>query len=170
MKRMQAFDDFQTRIRNRQYQSPSRARAAVSRAHLKKPQKDRLHELCDLWESESTEGATVGGPPSEDHSHVAELVDENERLELRLLQLDVMADVSPIVLNLNLPIRARLTPYGISLLYAARSRVTVPDDILEQQGVWTTNFWEFMLAMGSGMNIGDSITVGNTIEVLRTRV
>jgi hypothetical protein len=76
----------------------------------------------------------------------------------------------PITVNLNARVRARLTPYGVSLLYAARSKVAVPDDLMAKQGVWETVLWQFLLVVGDHLTMGDAaITEGSNIELLSLR-
>ena len=181
--RYMTFDSIETRIRNRQYQSPSRARAAVSRSHLKARQKDRLTELCDVWEGESTNGATVGGPPENGEAHAAELVDPKAMrfdagnggmsnaavVEAVRRQLDEPELDPPFRVHLNARVRVRLTPCGVAILHGARHRVKVPEDLIDKRGVWETELWTLMSAMGPSLEVGDAPIVDNTLEVLLPR-
>ena len=172
--RLKPADDFASRIKARVYQSPSRARAAVSRSHLTARQKVRLTELCDVWEGELTNGATVGGPPAEGtvepEEHQPELVAGRRHGGVHLIQLEgamVPVDERGPRVNLNTRVRAQLNAHGVSVLYAARRDVIIPPDLISNQGVWITQLWEFMRVMGPAFHVGeDPVTVDNAIELL----
>lgn len=186
-------NDIETRIKERGYQSPGRARAAIKMAKIKGKERTRLEELIDEWEGEGVADVVVAGVPVEGSDAAArpkrngrrhpqmsgdvsggpngvtilpEGTIRNGKLEpMRLLPAGD-GDVA-IVVNLNARIRARLTPYGVSLLYAARSKVAVPEDLMARQGVWETDLWQFMIVMSPYLSTGDeAVTVGSNIELL----
>lgn len=153
---------FKERILARNYSSPSTARAGVKRSALGTRERNALFALIDAWENEETlESPVVGGVPAAEQA--SEVVDKPLRLLPSGRELS-----QPVTIHLNSRVRARLTPYGISLLYAARERVApFPSDILERRGVWETELWEFMSVMGGGLSSGETPTVGYSLDVLR---
>lgn len=161
-------NDIAVKIEARAYQSPGRARAALSRSQLSASQKRKLGEAITLWENEgSLEPPVIGALPAaveERPSHVAEVVSSNgHALPPSPIQL-------PVRLNLNAFIRARLTPYGVHVLYAARSKVPVPDDLLAKGGVWETTLAHFMIAFGEHLEGPDNHTPVEGFEIELTRL
>lgn len=158
------------RILERGYQTPGRARAAISMSHqVKGKDKARLLGLVDAWEAEGLAGAVVGGlpeaepTPSEGSVRNGKLAPSNGIIIRSGSNLQ-----ASMTINLNARIRARLTPYGVSVLYAARDQVTVPADLLEQRGVWETELWQFMAVMATAA-VGDApVTENWCIELLST--
>lgn len=172
-------NDIESNIVERVYQSPGRARSAISRSQLPPKSKARMFGLVDKWEAEgASEPPVVGGLAEAESANGTNDVRVHPPVEVingarRLLrsgngdQLAVPLGL-PLVLNLNVRIRAQLTPYGVSLLYAARSKVIVPDDLLSSGGVWETSLAEFMIVMGPYLSTdADTPTLGFTIELLR---
>lgn len=181
--------DIETRIRERSYQTPGRARAAIKMGKIKGKARVELETLVDAWESEGTVDAVVGGVPVADdaepkkprangrrHPQTSGSISEPAPLEgsvqngklapIRLLPSGREL-AEPIAVNLNARIRARLTPYGVALLYAARHKVAVPEDLMSKQGVWEIELWQFMLVMGEHLAMGDAaVTEGSSIELL----
>lgn len=168
--------DIERKIRERAYQSPSRARAAVSRSGWGKKEQARLSALIDAWENEGVIDHVVAGEPSAAEAHVAEVVDVEAEpangTSAKNGQLPGLTLMPPLRLNLNALIRVRLTTAGVAALYAARDKVVVPADIVQSGGVWHTELWQFMAVFGPTMLMGapDVPTVDNVIEVLDTRV
>lgn len=192
--------DVELKIRNREYQSPSRARAALSRSHLGKKDKLRVASLIDLWENEGTVDHVVAGEPIE--ALESELVDvatgsrSSSRDRLRHAVSAYPTDVSTVApveldsstggpsapltslatrspvfrINMNAAVRVRLTLLGMSLLHAARDRVVVPDDLLQRQGVWETTLWELASALGHRLVVGEEPFEGCVLEVLDPRM
>lgn len=72
-----------------------------------------------------------------------------------------------VTVNLNARVRAKLTPFGLATLYAARATVCVPNDILERRGEWETQLWQFMAVFGPHLYNGapEVPTVLNVIEI-----
>lgn len=168
--------DIEQKIRDRAYQSPSRARAAVSRSQLGKREQARLVTLIDRWESEGTVDHVVAGLPDSVEGLEAELVDVAMGAGPAAPSVEPETNgrakhlvLAPFVrLNLNARVRVRLTPAGVAGLYAKRSEVVIPENLVQSGGVWETQLWEFMRVFGSGLHIGfaDVPTVDNVIDVL----
>jgi len=172
--------DIETRIRERAYQSPSRARAGIHRSKLQTRVKNRLLGLVDDWEGEgSTEAPVIAGllPEGEPsaRAHPAELVGGPNGVhagaEVAGAEF-VRPNFDAVTVNLNAIIRARLTPRGVALLYEARSKVRIPDDLLSSGGVWVCQLWEFMLVMGDKLEgpEGDVPVDRFRIDILDPRV
>lgn len=168
------------RIQDRGYQTPNRARAAIARAKLSPRTKTQLHGLVDVWENESEPPPLVGGlaevrddrpviaPPTEIIEGTFDTVGGD---------LSAMGSTKlerPLAIHLAATIRARLTPYGVSILWHARNRVPVPDNLMETGGVWETTLAFFMVAMGPHLEGGgltnEPPTVAFRIELLDPRV
>ena len=173
--------DIAQKIEDRSYQSPQRARAALSRSHLSAVQKRKLGEAIQRWEDEGAdEPPVVGGLPERaeaeqeiEHrrSHAAELVSPHDSMAAGS---DVVGDgrligrtsgkvthssgafTLPVTVNLNAFISAKLTSYGVHVLYGARKKVPVPDDLLAQGGVWNTTLAHFMIAFGEHLEGPDN--------------
>lgn len=171
------------KIRKRAYHSPSRARAAVSRSHLGKKDKERLGTLIDRWENEGTVDHVVAGLPAPavevvETVETVETVDAGPSATLGSGQTPAAHLSTPLELSrpavgrlsLNALVRVRLTLQGLSLLHAARDRVRVPDDILARQGVWEITLWELMSVFGSALSVGDAPIDNCLIEVLDPKV
>ena len=135
--------DIAQKIEDRVYQSPSRARQALARSNVSPAVRKKLAQAIQAWEDEPVlEPPVVGALPagSAAEVHEAELVDREEpsgvvrKLGTRL--------------SLNAPVRARLTPYGMHVLYTRRKTVPLPDDLLGKGGVWDTTLAQFILAFG----------------------
>lgn len=155
--------DIMARVRGRQYQSPSRARAAIRRNHLGRGEKRQLLELVLGWENEAAREPTVIGAlpavapdASSDSSVVLVTAIENDP-ESGVFRLTGRV-------RLDARVRASLTPAGMSALYAARDRVNIPSDIVRRGGVWETTLREFMAVMGSAPT-DDVLVDGNAIEI-----
>jgi hypothetical protein len=161
--------DIEGQIASRSYQSPGRARAAISRSRLSPRKKERLLEAVNAWENEgASEPPVIGAlPPASAEPLGSEIVPRHQPAHLPSPRLVEMLP-EPMTVNLNARVRAQLTPYGVSLLYQSRSKVAVPEDLLEKQGVWTTELWEFMAAFGPhlSLGLGEVPTVLNSIEIL----
>ncbi len=164
------------KIEQRAYQSPGRARGAVSRSQLRAAAKRKLGEAITRWESEgSTEPPVVGGLPAETNGteddlpvvHVADFLDGNGHAGH--LHLGATPDVPsraslraegpftlPLRLNLNCRVRARLTPFGVHVLYAARAKVPVPENLLSNCAVWETTLAHFMIVFGDHLQGPDN--------------
>lgn len=165
-------NDIEQRIRERGYQSPSRARQALARStKLSKEQKQKLGLAIQVWEEEgSLKPPVVGALPPGDAepeadvparpSHAAEVV-------AAIVSTGPTVQL-PLTLNLNAFIRARLTTFGVHVLYAARGKVPVPEDLLAKGGVWETTLAHFMVAFGDHLE-GDIPVVGFEIELTRLR-
>lgn len=151
----------ETRIKERGYQTPGRARAAISMSkQIKAKERDRLFGLVDEWEAEGMRDVVVAGMPA---SAVVETQVESPPGPRRLPASSAPAATS--IVNLNARIRARLTPYGISVLYGARSEVAIPADLLERQGVWETELWQFMIVMARAVSGDEPVTEKFEIEL-----
>ncbi len=176
--------DVELKIKSRAYQSPGRARVAISRASLRPKEKNRLRDLVDLWENEGVVDHVVGGlpernEPEEPEAHRAtprepplELLGESETFELPIPNLDRISLMKRTALgiNLNAVVRVRLTMLGLAQLHDARHRVSVPEDLVQRCGVWETTLWELMAAFGPKFSLGDEPFVNGVIEVLDTRM
>lgn len=79
-------NDIESKILARGYQSPGRARAAVTRSHLKAKEKARLGALVDGWENEGTVDHVVAGLPGE-LPEVNEALPEVQGLESELVDV-----------------------------------------------------------------------------------
>lgn len=180
--------DIAARIQDRSYQSPGRARAALSRSKLTPGKKRKLGEAIELWASEgSLEPPVVGSlpPAGEEPAGNGRQVHEAELVESNVVERSGHATSNghasslrsegpftlPLSLNLNCFIRARLTPFGVHILYAARGKVPVPDDLLARGAVWETTLAHFMIAFGEHLEGpgGDVPVVGFEIELCRLR-
>jgi hypothetical protein len=137
--------DVAQKIEDRSYQSPGRARAALARSHVSAAARRKLSLAIDAWEGEgSLEPPVVGAlPPGSNAAevHEAELVDRAEVPSGVVRKLGV-------TVSLNVPVRARLTPYGMHVLYTRRKIVPGAEDALGKGGVWETTLAQFMLAFG----------------------
>ena len=144
------------RIRDEKYSSPSTARAAVKRSHLGKKDRERLLELIAGWQ-ERLEPPVIGGvPPADEQPRPASEVPAQPA---EVIEVELPAPAQPersILLNLNDRVRVRLTLQGMAQVYSMRSQVHVPDDLVERQGVWETELWNLMLALGgnNGLRLG----------------
>lgn len=155
--------NIESRIDERSYQSPGRARAAIANAGIKGSLRTRLLEKIDAWEAEESVDAVVGGVPQGSFEPATRVLPTPA---VRLLPPTAALE-SPITVNLNARVRARLTPYGVSLLYAARDKVAVPDNLMENRGVWETSLWQFVSVMGEHLTLGDdAVTVDSNVELL----
>lgn len=155
---MIAITDIETRIRERGYQSPGRARAAVTRLGCTRKEKARLVALVDAWESEGVPEIVVGGVP------VIDSVEGATIAPVRLLPAAKPRSI--LTISLDAAIRARLTPFGVSVLFAARDKVNLPPDLLENQGVWETTLGQLMLVMGEHMVGDEPVTLRGEIELV----
>lgn len=167
----------ETRIHERAYSSPSTARAGIRRSQLKTRVKNRLLGLVDEWEAQGTsEPPVVAGllpeVASNGNAHEAELLDSVFAEASGTNGARVHPDIVPIPVNLNALIRARLTPRGVALLYEARSKVRIPDNLLQNGAVWETQLWEFMLVMANKLEgpEGDVPVERFRIEILDPKV
>lgn len=161
--------DIERRIRERSYQSPGRARATIARAKLGRKESTRLGALVDDWENEGVLDHVVAGEPPVEATRV-EVVESRNGASAESNGRGHALAIPFIRLGFGARIRARLTPAGVALLYAARDRVAVPANLLERQGVWETELWEFMSVFGPSFSVGsDSPTVDGVFEVIDAR-
>jgi hypothetical protein len=162
--------DIAQKIEDRSYQSPSRARQALARSGLSLTQKRKLAAAIQAWEDEGAlEPPIVGALPAGDtvDPHFGREVHEGQLVEppaptngsssgeLRL----------PALVNLNAFVRARLTPFGMHILYTARKDVPVPDDVLRKGGVWETTLAHFMIAFGQHLQGPDNAVPVERFEI-----
>lgn len=156
--------DIETRLKDRAYVSPARARAGINRSQLKKAEKARLLGLVADWEAEGTpEAPIIGGV-----APVAAELDNGQPPRARRAPRAPASKKlpEPLTVNLNARIRVKLTFAGVSLLHSSSAKTRVPDDLLDKRGVWETTLLEFMTALGAEMNVDDLPTVGGNIELL----
>ena len=187
----------ETRIKERGYQSPNRARSGIKRSKGVSPSvKKRLLALVDEWESEGATDTVVAGVPEGEfepvtksknprkngtpaamtgsivNAQLAPMPDPEPPLTApqpspKSRQPDGKKLAEPLVVNMNCRVRARLTAYGVALLFNARHRVPVPDDLMEKQGVWETQLWQFMNVMGEHLTKSEaSPTVDFKLEFI----
>jgi hypothetical protein len=178
-------NDIAAKIQDRAYQSPGRARAALTRSKLTPGKKRKLGEAIELWENEgSLEPPVVGAlPPASAAAvdphfgrevHEGEVVDVDRPVNTNGPASSLRSEgpfTLPLALNLNCFIRARLTPFGVHVLYAARGKVPVPSDLLARGAVWETTLAHFMIAFGDHLEGPDNDVpvVGFEIELYRLR-
>lgn len=86
-------NDIESKIRERSYQSPSRARASISRSSLKAKDKSRLVTLVDAWENEGTVDHVVAGFPGPERASGAEVAVDAEMEGLEAELVDVATGV-----------------------------------------------------------------------------
>lgn len=167
--------DVKTKIEQRAYQSPGRARAAVAAANLSPREQKQLLGLITAWENEEPLETVIAGTPE---ALEAELVDAavgrdsevappaksaNGASEMHITVLSAHS------VSLNARVRVRLTAAGVAALHAARKKVLVPDDLVERRGVWETELWTLMVAFGDALFVGgEPLTVNHEIEFLRS--
>lgn len=187
--------DIEARIKQRSYQTPGRARAAIKMSpSIKGKERARLEELVDAWENEGSIDAVVGGVPAGEFvelsagqtlvldppaangrtypqlsGSISDPPDSGSVVHAKMAPVGTRALSSPLTVSLNARVRARLTPYGVSLLYAARSKVAVPEDLMAKQGVWEVELWQFMLVMGEHLSMGDAPVTEKCLIDLITR-
>jgi hypothetical protein len=69
-------------------------------------------------------------------------------------------------INLNARVRVTLTPAGVARILA-RDVTALPKTILFDRGVWETQLWELMVALGPTIYAGGPLlVVDNAVEVL----
>lgn len=167
--------EIERKIRDRAYQSPSRARAAVSRSRLGQKAQARLVTLIDVWENEAPVDHVVAGLPEAAPTEIVDPGDEHSGPTngepasngRSVRHLPVTAPVLRI--NINARVRVKLTIEGVALLHGARaSGVQIPDDLLARQGVWETTLWQLMAALGPKFTLGGEPIEKSVIELLET--